>query len=408
MKNDYDVIVVGGGPAGATAALRAARLGLRALLVDKQRFPRDKVCGDAVARKALHYLRELGLLERVLAEPHEPIGAVVLGAPGGASVRVDLAEKPRHGGPSVTPYIVCRRELFDGVLFEAVRHEADVLEGHAVTGLVTGNGLVRGVVCNNKRFTAGVVIGADGFNSVVARGLGTYRYDRRRWYVATRAYYRGLNCAPNTAEVCFTTDTLPGFLWIFPCGGGVANAGLGMVQQDIKQRGGSIRRLHDAVLSSPRFSARFDRAEPIDGIRGWTVPTPEFSRTIHGPGFLLAGDAAGLADPFSGEGIGNAMSSGWIAAGVAARAVESGDFSAASLSDYPRRLWRELNVGELKLHYRLRWLARRRRLVDLVIGRAARHKDTLSWLGGMTACDGAVARKRSLISPLTYLKLLLK
>ena len=306
------------------------------------------------------------------------------------------------------PYIVCRRELFDGVLFAAAGREVDVIEGHAATGLVTGDGTVRGVVCNGRSLTAGMVIGADGFNSVVARRRGIYRYNTGRWYVATRAYYRGLGCPPNTAEVYFTAETLPGFLWMFPCGEGVTNVGLGLIQRDIKRRGGSIRDVHEAVVASPRFRARFERAERLGGIRGWTLPTPDFSRTIHGTGFLLAGDAAGLVDPFSGEGIGNAMCSGWIAADVAAGAVERGDFSAASLADYPRRLWRELDDGELKLHYRLRALARRRRLVDFLIGRAARHSDTLDWLRGMTARDGAVASKRTLTSPLTYIKLLFK
>jgi len=408
MKSDYDVIIVGGGPAGATASLRAARLGLQVLLIDKRRFPRDKVCGDAVARKPLDYLRKLGLLDRVLAESHESIGAVVLGAPGGARVLIDLTETPPHGGPPVMPYIVCRREVFDGVLFAAAKQEADVLEGLAVTGLVTRDGVVRGVEFIDRRFTAGVVIGADGFNSIVARGLGLYRYDSRRWYVATRGYYRGLDCPVHTAEVHFTADTLPGFLWMFPCGGGVTNVGLGMIQRDIKGRGLSIRQVHEAVLSSPRFRSRFEGAERIGGIRGWTLPTPDFARTIHGGGVLLAGDAAGLVDPFSGEGIGNAMCSGWVAAGVAAGAVERGDFSAAALSDYPLQLWRELDTKELKLHYRLRSLARRRWLVDLLVGRAARHPETMEWISGMTAREGAVARKKALTSPFTYLRLLFK
>jgi flavin-dependent dehydrogenase len=195
---------------------------------------------------------------------------------------------------------------------------------------------------------------------------------------------------------------------MFPCGGGMTNVGLGMIQQDIKRRGVSIRQVHEAVLSSPRFRSRFEGAERIGGIRGWTLPTPDFARTIHGAGVLLTGDAAGLVDPLSGEGIGNAMCSGWVAAGVAARAVERGDFSAAALSEYPRRLWRELDAGELKLHYRLRALARRRWMVDFLVGRASRHKDTLDWLTGMTARDGAVARKRALTSPFTYLRLLFK
>jgi geranylgeranyl reductase family protein len=416
MERDYDVIVVGGGPAGSTAALYAHRHGLRVLLIDKRRFPRDKTCGDAIARKSLGYLRDLGLLDRVLAEVHEPLGGAILGAPNGTTIQIDLTQKRVDADRPLHPHIVCRREIFDNVLVERAKTQFDVLEGCTVKDVLVVNDFVTGVECEfgngrgasktTRRITAGVVVGADGFNSIVARRLGVYRYDTRRWYVATRAYYRGLDVNANTAEIHFLEETLPGFLWIFPTGDGVANVGLGMIHRDIGRRKLSVRDAHQAAVGARRFGDRFRRAEQLGVVRGWNIPTPDFSRVIHGNGFLLVGDAAGLVDPFSGEGIGNAMCSGSVAARVVAGAKETSDFGAAALGEYPKQLWRDLDRGELKLHYGLRRLARRRRLIDFLIARAAKHRDVLEWLTGMTGPENAVSRKRELTSPWTYVKLL--
>jgi flavin-dependent dehydrogenase len=246
------------------------------------------------------------------------------------------------------------------------------------------------------------VVGADGFDSIVARRLGIYRHDPR-WYVATRGYYRGLDVAPRTVEVHFVSETLPGFLWVFPTGDGIANVGLGLVHRDIKRRGLRLRDVHETVLALPRFRDRFRRAERIGEVHGWNLPTPDFSRTLAGDGFMLAGDAAGLVDPFSGEGIGNAVVSGKLAAQVTQEVLRGGE-----CESYAARLPDMVEADELRIHYRLRTLARRGRLIDVLVGSAAAHPDVLAWIRSMTAASNTVATKRALLSPLTYVRLWMK
>ena len=404
-----DVAVVGAGPAGAATALYAARAGLDVTLIDKRAFPRDKICGDAVARKSLYHLRDLGLLDRLCADTHEPIGRAVLSSPNGGEVTIDLSSRDE---PS--PHMVCRREIFDHALVDAARACCNVIEGAAVTDVSREHGRVTGVTVrdgsHDRAIRARVVVGADGFDSVVARRLGLYRHDSSRWFVATRGYYRGLDVAPRTVEVHYFDETLPGFLWFFPTGDGITNVGLGLVHLDLKRRRVKLRDVHEAVLASPRMRHRFRGTERIGDVHGWNLPTPDTSRTLAGDGFLLVGDAAGLVDPFSGEGIGNALESAKVAAGVIAEGLQMRDATefARAMARYPRRLWDAVDGREIKLHYQLRSLARSRRIIDFLVGRAAARPDVLTWLQSMTSGEEAVARKRSLLSPLTYARLFVR
>jgi len=414
MAEEYDLIIVGGGPSGAGAALFAGRRGLKSLLVDKERFPRDKVCGDALSGKSVAVLHELGLYDRVRQLPGAAIRRITFGSPDCSRMDIDLGQHELRSGLTgrVLPMqgFVIRRQVFDHFLFEEARQAVDrCIEGCAVRELIREGGQVcgvrgRGGDGEEVEFRGKLVLGCDGFSSVVARRAGLYRHESRHCMVAMRGYYENVAGLTDQIELHFIDQVRPGYFWIFPVEEGYANVGIGIDHRDIKRRGVNLKEALLEAVESPAFRERFVDARLVEEPVGWNLPVGSKRRRIHGDGFLLLGDAAGLVDPFTGEGIGNALYSARFAVEAACEAKEAGDFSAAFLRRYEDGLWDALG-GELKVSARLHELGRRSWLMNSVFRRAARHADLRNLICGMIA--NAVPRK-TLTSPLFYLKLLFK
>jgi geranylgeranyl reductase family protein len=406
----YDVIAVGGGPAGAAAVLHARRLGLRSLLLDKARFPRDKTCGDALSGRSVTELQTLGLLGEVRALPGSTIRRLVFGSPSGETVSVSLrlpGQTVAVDGPVIEGYVVPRLHL-DAFLFDRARAAADrCLEGFAVRDLVREDGRVIGVTGQAtdgtvSEFRGRVILGADGFSSVVARRAGLYRHQAAHGMVAVRCYYEGVAGLDDQIELHFLDEVLPGYFWIFPAGPGRANVGIGMSHADLTRQGVDLRQALEHAVTSPRFRARFAGARALERPVGWNLPVGSVRRPACGEGFLLLGDAAGLIDPFTGEGIGNALCSARLAAETAAEARGAGDYRARFLQRYENRLWEVLGK-ELATSTRLHRLARRRWLVDFVIRKAARRPEIRAAIAAMMLSPDD---RRRLLGPRFYLELL--
>lgn len=411
VSKTYDLIIVGAGPAGATAALYAHRQGLKTCLVDKATFPRDKICGDALSGKSISILHELGLLQRVGQLPGATIREVVFGSPNHVIACVDLKRYDHRdlltGQVMPMEGYVIRREVLDNFLFEEARQTvAGCYEGFSVKDMIyDGDRVVgvRGMVNGEETDICGqVVLGCDGFNSIVARKTGLYEHDASHWVVALRCYYENVTELTDQIELHFVDEVLPGYFWVFPLENGQANVGIGMRHDHMKRRGVDLKMALDKVVNRPPFAHRFAHARRLEEPVGWNLPVGSKRRKSYGNGFLLLGDAAGLIDPFTGEGIGNALYSARVAVETAGLAIAALDFSAGFLKQYEDRLWDAIG-DELKTSTRMQHLGRWRPLLNFTINKAAHNEKVSDLICGMMA--NAVPKK-DLTNPLFYLKLL--
>ena len=337
--SSFDAVVVGGGPGGATAAYWLATRGRRVLVVDKATFPREKVCGDGLTPRAVRCLEDMG----VKTEGPEWARAGGLRIVG-AGVVLDLPWPELETLPS---YGLVRTRLdFDRVLLERAREVgATVWEGVNVeapltdsAGVVTGVELARNG--ERARVSAPAVIASDGAAGRFAMALGGHRIEGRPMGVAVRGYYR----SPKSAETFLESylelwrgaDLLPGYGWIFPLPDGTVNVGLGLLNTSPYFQNVDYKRLLDEWLAGLPAEWGLVPENRIGKPRGGPLPMG-FSRTpLARPGLLVVGDAAGVVNPFNGEGIAYAMETARMAAEVADEALDAGDPHA--LRAYPERV----------------------------------------------------------------------
>ena len=349
--DEADVIVVGAGPAGSATAFYLAQAGLDVLVLEKSRFPREKVCGDGLTPRAVKALVAMGIDVSEQAGWVRNKGLRVIGA--GKRLELPWPELTSYPGYGL---VRTRHDLDQTLARRAQQAGAKLLEGVTVTGPVIDDrtGRITGVIAkaegehgqepSPRVYTSRVVVAADGNSSRLSVGMGLRKRDDRPLGVAVRTYYRTPRHDDDYLESWLDLwdgdRLLPGYGWIFGMGDGTSNVGLGLLNTSAAFGNTDYHALLRRWLKSMPAEWGYTEENRTQPIRGAALPMG-FNRTPHyHRGLLLAGDAGGMVNPFNGEGIAYAMESGEILARTVTQALARSRRAETEqvLAGYPRAL----------------------------------------------------------------------
>lgn len=330
MRDVYDVLVIGAGPAGAAAAYWLAEQGRRVLVVERKRFPREKTCGDGLTPRAVRQLHDIGLADP-LSEylRYDGLRSIAHG------VTLEL-KWPEHPDFPDYGYVIRRRDLDEMVAGQAVKAGATLRPAtEAVEPLVEG-GLVTGARVHDHEtgahdeVRARYLVVADGANSRFGRALGTARDREYPLGMAVRGYFT----SPYHDEPWIEShldlrdregNHLPGYGWIFPVGDGTVNVGVGLLSTFTGWKSINTSKLMDAFVATAPARWGIIPETSCGPPTGGKLPTGGSVTPKTGPTWLVIGDAAGSINPFNGEGIAYAYETGRLAADALEVALATGD-----------------------------------------------------------------------------------
>jgi flavin-dependent dehydrogenase len=372
----FDAAIIGAGPAGSAAAIALARLGYSVALLDKEQFPRQKLCGDFINPINRPILRDLGVAREILSCAPQRVTAFRVTAPSG-----DEVESPMPSGEGEPVGLGLSRATLDHILLgKAERENVTVLQSCRIRNLdrqEAGWRIGFEAYRSADTLRARVLIGADGRNSWVAHHLGLTRGADRQGRAV--AFQLRLQCRGGLGERVEIHLFPGGYAGLLGLGANLINLCLAVDKNRLADNR-SFARLFDSRLPlNPHLKKILDRSEPAGRVRS-TYPVYFSPRRSFGDAVLLVGDAARVNEPVTGEGIYFALRSGLLAAETIDEAFRAGDTSAARLGAYETacrgefRLRRGVNALIRALIYRpalasplIRFSAKRRRLLDSIV-----------------------------------------
>jgi menaquinone-9 beta-reductase len=389
------VVIIGCGPAGAGASLFLSKAGIHHVIIEKEVYPRDKICGDGCSGKTTFVLHKANpeFLEEIFKDGSKflPSYGVTFVAPNGKALEIPFSlDRSSLKNP---PGFTSKRLDLDHFLFKKLSGPyATIIQDATVTGVErTGDGF-------NITYKTGeqepqyidcrLLIGADGDKGISRKKLLQDNTVTKTSAVGLRTYYTGITGLheENFIELHFLNEILPGYFWIFPLPGGGANVGICMESALVRKKKINLKAvMQDVINNHPNIKHRFANAVMTDKVYGWGLPMGVEKITVSGDHFIITGDAASLIDPFTGEGIGNALFSGMLAAEAADKAFQQNNFSTAFLKqEYDDILFRRIG-DELKLSYTIQKLLRYPWLFNMIVNKANKSSSLRTTMSSMFA-----------------------
>ncbi len=301
-----DIVVIGGGPAGAATAIRAAKAGVSVRVFEKAARGRDKACGDGLTPRAVTALDQLGI---DMSGAHRIDGLRMIAG----KTRRELPWP--HTGRFAPNGAVWPRRQFDAHLMAAAEAAGAEVEWESEALPIMDGDRVVGVEASGRKWAADLTVVAAGAPGAVARLVGANRVENETFGLAIRTYAESPRHHDRHLEACLTLSdergtSIPGYGWMFPAGDGTVNIGVGALSTMRDFRKLNLNTLQESYRSLVQDD--WELGPNLEKPRAWRLPMSVQKR--HGPGWVAIGDAAGLINPMNGEGIDYGLESGMLAA----------------------------------------------------------------------------------------------
>ncbi len=338
INYDCDVLIVGGGPSGSGLAFHLASKGIKVIVVEAGVFPRDKICGDGVSPIALAELEKMGITGTQKFKKANEIKKVGLFLKN-TKAFINLSK------PDNLPFharIIPRLEL-DNWIYEAAKNAgATYIQGTRVMGYsIKSNFALVNLKDAKKTFSlkTKLIVGADGSNSTIARKLHDRKPKDDYQLLGLRAYYKNVNGPRDRVDIYFNEGGFPGIFWMFPKGESGANIGIAMISKTFPHKPEHIKKiLMDHISNNPDILERIGDGEMEGKIDGWPITFFNAKQKITDDRILLVGEAAGLINPLSGDGIQYALLSAVWASKTIVECMNANDFSSVALYSYTKQI----------------------------------------------------------------------